>query len=61
LYVSDDTQDELLDADIGVNITIPDLNPSMPKSVVAGRVPCARTDIDGIIVSGVKHGQKSRK
>jgi hypothetical protein len=61
LYVSDDTQDELLDADNGVNITIPDLNPSMPKSVVAGRVPCARIDIDGIIVSGVKYGNKSRK
>jgi hypothetical protein len=61
LYVSDDTQDELLDADNGVNITIPDLNPSMPRSVVAGRVPYARIDIDGIIVSGVKHGKKSRK
>ena len=35
-------------------MTVPDLTSDVAVSVLAGCVPCARTDIDGIIVTGVK-------
>ena len=38
---------------------VPNLNPNVCVSGVAGRVACARTDIDGVIVSEIKHGNKS--
>jgi hypothetical protein len=36
---------------------VPDLNPNGSVCVVSGCVPCARTYIDGIIVSGIKRGK----
>jgi hypothetical protein len=36
---------------------VPDLNPNGSVCAVPGHVPCARTDIDGITVSGIKHGK----
>jgi hypothetical protein len=61
LYGSEDVENDILDDDNDVAMTIPYLNPNVNVSVVAECVPCARTDIDGIIVNRVKHGNKSRK
>jgi hypothetical protein len=55
LYRSDDAENELLDDSNDVDVAVPNLNPNGPVCVVSGRVPCARTDIDGIIISGIKH------
>jgi hypothetical protein len=57
LYRSDDAENELLDDSNDVDVTVPDLNPNGPVCVVSGRVPCARTDIDGIIISGMKRAK----
>ena len=63
-----DVDNDILDDGNQVVVTVPnlnpnvaDLNPDVAVSMAVGRVPCARTDIDGIIVSGIKHGKKSRK
>jgi hypothetical protein len=60
LYGSEDAENDILDDDNDVAMAIPYLNPNANVSVVAECVPCARTDIDGIIVNRVKHGNKSR-
>jgi hypothetical protein len=57
LYRSDDAKNELLDDSNEVDVIVPDLNPNVHVSVVPAHVPCARTNIDGIIVSGIKHGK----
>jgi hypothetical protein len=57
LYISDDAENELLDDSNDVDVTVPDLNPNGSVCVVSRRVPCARIDIDGIIVSGIKRGK----
>ena len=56
------------DVDYGIiddeNYVVPpilDLQSNVFESLTVGCVPCARTDIDGVIVSGVKQGKKSRK
>ncbi|XP_020398568.1 uncharacterized protein [Zea mays] len=61
LYGSQDAENEILGHVNDVAEVVADLNPNVCVSVVAGRVPCARTDIDGVIVSGIKQGNKSRK
>jgi hypothetical protein len=61
LYGSDDAENDILDDDNDVATTIPYPDPNENVSVVAERVPCARTNIDGIIVNRVKHGNKFRK
>jgi hypothetical protein len=57
LYRCDDAENELLDDSNEVDVTVHDLNPNGSVCVVPGHVPCDRTDIDGIIVSGIKHGK----
>jgi hypothetical protein len=57
LYRSDDVENKLLDDSNEVDVIVPNLNPNGYVCVVPGHVPCARTDIDGIIVSGIKHGK----
>jgi hypothetical protein len=57
LYRSDDAENELLDHSNEVDVTVPDLNPNGYVCVVPRHDPFARTDIDGIIVSGIKHGK----
>ena len=61
MYGSQDAENEILGHVNDVAEVVADLNPNVCVSVVAGRVPCARTDIDGVIVSGIKQGNKSRK
>jgi hypothetical protein len=61
LYGSDDLGNEIIDDDSDSIMRISDLNPHMSENVFVGHVPCSRTDIDGIIASGVKHRNKSRK
>jgi hypothetical protein len=57
LYRSDDAENELLDDSNDVDVTVPDLNPNGSVCVVSRWVSCARTDIDGIIVSGIKRAK----
>jgi hypothetical protein len=54
---SDDAENELLDDSNDADVTVLDLNPNRYVCVVSGHVPCARTYIDGIIVSGIKCGK----
>ena len=51
LYGVENDENEVL-------IPAADLNHDVHVDVVPGRVPCARTDIDGIIVSGIKKTKK---
>jgi hypothetical protein len=60
LYGSEDGENDILDDDNDVAMTIPYMNPNVNVSVVGECVPCARTNIDGIIVNRVKYGNKSR-
>jgi hypothetical protein len=55
LYRSDDAENELLDDSSEADVTVPNLNSNGSVCVVPGHVPCARIDIDGIIVSGIKY------
>jgi hypothetical protein len=57
LYRTDDAENELLDDSNDVDVTVPDLNPNGSVCVVSRWVSCARTDIDGIIVSGIKRAK----
>jgi hypothetical protein len=52
---------DILDDGNDVVATVPDLNPNVVVTEFPRRVPCARADIDGITVSGIKQGKKSRK
>jgi len=54
LYGCDPAANEILDDENEVVVIVPDLISDVATSVVVGCVPCARTDIDGIIVTGVK-------
>jgi hypothetical protein len=54
LYGSDDVKNDILD-DNDVVATLPHLKPNVTVSVVARRVPCAKTNIDNIIVNRVEH------
>lgn len=41
-----------------VVMPVPNLSPNMVSNVVFAGAPCARTNIDDIIVSGIKQGKK---
>jgi hypothetical protein len=61
LYGSGDADNDILDDGNDIVATVPDVNCDVAVNEFPRCVPCARTDIDGIIVSGIKQGKKSRK